>query len=385
MGDPNEVDYPSYENMTDDEYEDVVRSYLWPNQLESLFVGIFCVVFLVGVIGNTLVVMVVISKRTMWSSMNIVLANLACADLLVLLFCLPPTVINDVTKTFWFSNVACKSIIFFQNTSVYVSIQSLVFISFERWRAITYPLKRPIRATRKVIAGTWVLSIVLSLPEPITLNLQPANFTKENFTTTWGTRCMETWSADFERRYQVFMFLVFYLMPLLLISYLCFHMRNTLRSSELKIGKLQLAHRRKAIRMLIAVVAVFAFSYLPVHWYHLKSAFEKGREEEEVEEEEIDMNWIALSKLTPRFFSYSSSCLNPILYNFMCGRFRKEFARVVFCRPVKGRDNTLRYTTQRLHRQNNGLFNGRALCSSIGHGTLVKSTLSSSMDSLTKA
>lgn len=46
--------------------------------------------------------------------MNFFLANLAVSDLLVLLVCLPPTVVNDITKTFWFSSNVCKAIVFFQ-------------------------------------------------------------------------------------------------------------------------------------------------------------------------------------------------------------------------------------------------------------------------------
>lgn len=49
-----------------------------------------------------------------WTSMNWFLTNLALSDLLVLTVCLTPTVINDITKTFWFSAAFCKAILFFQ-------------------------------------------------------------------------------------------------------------------------------------------------------------------------------------------------------------------------------------------------------------------------------
>ena len=49
--------------------------------------------------------------------MNILLVNLAVADILILLVCLPTTVVNDVTKTFWFGEAACKGIIALQVSS----------------------------------------------------------------------------------------------------------------------------------------------------------------------------------------------------------------------------------------------------------------------------
>lgn len=322
------ADYEDYEydeaNLTDAEYEDLVRATLWPQTVEKTFVVILLCMMVVGVIGNTLVVVVVISKRSMWSQMNIFLTNLACADLLILIFCLPPTVINDVTKTFWFSELFCKSILFFQNTSVYVSILSLMFITFERWRAITCPLKSPLQATRFIVVGTWVVAMIMSSPEPYTLHLKSAEFRRPNFSSTWGTRCIASWSSETEQQYQIVLTLCAYLSPLLFISILCLNMSRTLNKCELTIGKRQLANRKKAVRMLIAVVCVFALSYLPVHLHNIAATFDLlGRD--------TDINWIYVRKLLPRVFSYSSSCLNPVLYNFMCSRFRKEFARVVCC------------------------------------------------------
>ncbi|CAI4223172.1 unnamed protein product [Auanema sp. JU1783] len=260
--------------------------------------------------------------------MNIFLTNLACADLLILLFCLPPTVLNDVTKTFWLSTFFCKSMIFIQNTSVYVSIISLVFITFERWRAITCPLKRPVKSTRYVIAGTWIISLLLSLPEPVTVQLQYAEFDRQSFRTTWGTQCRETWSASFQRNYQIVQALLSYFFPLMFIICLCFKMTKTLNYCQLSMGRRQVMYRRKAVRMLIAVVCLFAISYLPVHLYNISLAFELLTTEASEE-------WIAFRKLIPRVFSYSSSCLNPVLYNFMCESFRSSFAQVMFCRKGK--------------------------------------------------
>ncbi|GMT00641.1 hypothetical protein PENTCL1PPCAC_22815, partial [Pristionchus entomophagus] len=133
------------------------------------------------------------------TSMNVLLMNLAVADLIILLICLPTTVLTDVTKTFWFGLIPCKGIVFVQNTGVYVSVLTLTYISYERWKAVTDPLDISVANKRIVIPVIWVFAMILSTPEPFTLQIEPATFDKPNFTTTWGTQCRVSWSMEVEK------------------------------------------------------------------------------------------------------------------------------------------------------------------------------------------
>jgi hypothetical protein len=59
---------------------------------------------------------------------NMFIMNLAAADLLVLVFCLPATVIQDVTKTWFFGLILCKFVnyiqvlFFISNISIHLMI-----------------------------------------------------------------------------------------------------------------------------------------------------------------------------------------------------------------------------------------------------------------------
>uniref|UniRef100_A0A915LIK7 G-protein coupled receptors family 1 profile domain-containing protein n=1 Tax=Meloidogyne javanica TaxID=6303 RepID=A0A915LIK7_MELJA len=108
-------DDDSYLNeLTDEEYIDFVADFLKPTPIEWVFVVLFFILMVVGICGNCLVVYVVSRNKHMWTSMNLFLTNLALSDLLVLVFCLPPTVLNDITKTFWLSEGFCKAMLFVQ-------------------------------------------------------------------------------------------------------------------------------------------------------------------------------------------------------------------------------------------------------------------------------
>ena len=72
------------------------------------FIVLFLVVFIVGLGGNCLVCFAVWRNPRMRSATNIFLVNLAVADLLVVLICLPPTAAEDFFG-FWHLGVEmCK-------------------------------------------------------------------------------------------------------------------------------------------------------------------------------------------------------------------------------------------------------------------------------------
>ena len=47
---------------------------------------------------------------------NIFIVNLALADILVMLFCAPPSIIWDVTNTWIFGSLMCRIVIYIQVT-----------------------------------------------------------------------------------------------------------------------------------------------------------------------------------------------------------------------------------------------------------------------------
>lgn len=74
--------------------------------LATLF---YVVIFLVGIIGNSLVIAVVIYGRNIRNAVNMYLINLCVADLLVMVVCMPPVLVELHTKDVWyFGEAMCK-------------------------------------------------------------------------------------------------------------------------------------------------------------------------------------------------------------------------------------------------------------------------------------
>lgn len=291
-------------------------------------------------VGNALVCIAVYTNHTMRTVTNIFIVNLAVADFFVILFCLPPTVVWDVTETWFMGKAMCKVVIYFQTVSVTVSVLTLTFISIDRWYAICFPLRykpRPERAWRS-IAVIWLIGFLSDLPEFLVLTTRRK---KLRFGFKLFTQCVATWDNEKEKTFYIVKFVFLYSLPLLFMTVAYFQIVRVLWRSDTIPGHResrtqpcglhgtrttlncvgntstmgQLRARRKAAKMLVAVVLMFAGCYFPVHMLNVaRYTFDIGQSD-----------IVAVLSLFSHWLCYANSAVNPVIYNFMSGKFRREF------------------------------------------------------------
>ncbi|XP_063897609.1 orexin/Hypocretin receptor type 1 [Helicoverpa armigera] len=351
------VGEPEYCNLTRQQYYDMLIEYIFPQPYEWVLIATHAIVFVIGLIGNALVCIAVYRNHSMRTVTNYFIVNLAVADFMVILICLPPTVLWDVTQTWFFGTAMCRIVLYFQSVSVTVSVLTLTFISVDRWYAICFPLKFKSTTGRAktAILIIWLLSLLFNVPEFVVLQVQMKLQLRYN--AQFFMQCTPTWSDDSDLKWHIIKALFLYTFPLFLmmIAYcqivrvlwrsdnipghteshtLCTtptghnNCKNWLAANRRTTPSIhtnastegQLRSRRKAAKMLVAVVVMFAVCYFPVHLLSvLRVAYD-------VQQTEV-MTCIALIS---HVMCYANSAVNPLIYNFMSGKFRREFHRSYF-------------------------------------------------------
>lgn len=98
--------------ISDDDYLDVIEAHVFPKPWEWVLVALYSITFVVGLTGNSLVCFAVWRNKTMRTVTNIFIVNLAVGDLTVILLCLTPTLVVDVSETWFLGYVMCKIVLF---------------------------------------------------------------------------------------------------------------------------------------------------------------------------------------------------------------------------------------------------------------------------------
>ena len=89
-------------------------------------------IVIIGLVGNSLVIGVVLMRKHMRNTTNILIINLAVADLLFIVFCVPFTAISYSLPSWPFGTVVCKLYQYSLNVSAYASVYTLVLMSMDR-------------------------------------------------------------------------------------------------------------------------------------------------------------------------------------------------------------------------------------------------------------
>ncbi|KAK1797131.1 hypothetical protein P4O66_008520, partial [Electrophorus voltai] len=348
---------------------------------------LYCLIFLLSVLGNSLIIAVLVRNRRMRTVTNLFLLSLAVSDLMLCVFCMPFTLIPNLMENFVFGSGICKVATYFMGISVSVSTFNLVAISLERYSAICNPLTSRTWQTKshaaKVITATWLLSFLLMLPYPIFNTLVP--YRRTNNST--GNMCRLHWPSDIiQQSWYVFLLLILFLVPgiVIMTAYglisvelyrgIKFEIANrkSNRERESSTGSLKpsdsdgcylqpskrkrleapsphqalaggssseakpklnrvcsssptanLVAKKRVIRMLLVIVVLFFLCWTPVFAVNAWRAFDKNSANRLLSGAPI--SFIHL-------LSYTSACVNPIIYCFMNKRFRQGMLATFTCR-----------------------------------------------------
>ncbi|XP_077299242.1 allatostatin-A receptor-like [Arctopsyche grandis] len=279
---------------------------------------------LAGLIGNALVVAVVAWNPGMRSTTNLLIINLAVADLLFVVFCVPFTATDYVLTRWPFGDVWCKVVQYLIVVTAHASIYTLVLMSLDRYLAVVHPVaSMGIRTESNAfiaIALAWMLIVSSALPVAICHGEQHYDHKGR----TQSSCVFLESSLCYRPFFQVSFFLSSYAVPLLLICVLYVRLLARLwrnapgqrLSAESRKGK------RRVTRMVLVVVAAFAVCWLPIHVILVLKSLGKY---------EITQATVA-AQIAAHVLAYTSSCVNPLLYAFLSEHFRRAFRRAC-CGP----------------------------------------------------
>lgn len=129
-----------------------------------LFYGMVCVV---GLVGNTLVIHVIVHYTTNESVTNIYILNLAIADELFMLG-LPFLAVQNALLSWPFGSLMCRVVMTVDAINQFTSIFCLTVMSVDRYLAVVHPIRsfwwrRP-RVAKAISSTVWAGSFVVVLP-----------------------------------------------------------------------------------------------------------------------------------------------------------------------------------------------------------------------------
>ncbi|XP_026524736.1 endothelin receptor type B [Notechis scutatus] len=297
---------------------------------------IACLVFVLGIIGNSTLLRIIYKNKCMRNGPNILIASLALGDLLLILIDIPINLYKLHAEKWPFGVELCKLFPFFQKTSVGIIVLSLCALSIDRYRAVaSWSRIKGIgvpKWTAIEIVLIWVVSFVLAIPEAIGFDIVSIPYKGEKLSTCLLNPHQE---SSFMKFYQVakdwWIFSFYFCFPLLITA--LFYTLMTCEMLRKKSG-MQIAlndhlkQRREVAKTVFCLVVVFALCWLPLYLSSiLKFALYDPHSPNRCDLLSflLVMNYIGINMAS------LNSCINPIALYLVSKRFKNCFKSCLCC------------------------------------------------------
>ncbi|XP_035528955.1 C-C chemokine receptor type 5 [Morone saxatilis] len=318
------------ENSTDYEYpEDGYEVCVYQRHGASFLPALYSIFFLLGVLGNSLVIWVIACGVRLRSMTDVCLLNLALADLL--LVCSLPFLAHQARDEWRFGDTMCKMVLGIYHIAFYCGIFFISLMSIDRYLAVVhavYAMRARTRSFGMIAAAvTWVAGFLASFPDLIFLK-ERSNGTHTRFCfpayPNANSQDNSSHNPHFWAVFSLFkMNLLGLFVPLAIMGFCYSQIIWRLLYSQ--------SSKKQAIRLVLMVVAVFFCCWVP---YNIASFF-KALELLHIYTECESSKAIRLALQVTEVIAYSHSCLNPILYVFVGEKFRRHLLRMINRTPCR--------------------------------------------------
>ncbi|KAM9179670.1 type-2 angiotensin II receptor [Mergus octosetaceus] len=288
----------------------------------SLIPAFFSVVFVLGLVGNSMVVAVLCRHSSPKTVANIYIFNLAVADLLCLAT-LPFWATYYSQKYNWlFGSLMCKISSSVLCLNMFASTFFVTCMSVDRYHAIVHPIRSQRRTPQQayfIATVVWSLAGLSSLP---TFYFRDTHYIK-----SLGVKaCIMAFPHENYAKWSVgtaFLKNVFgFFIPLTVITTCYIWIRRHLLKAQ-KFGKNK-QKMDKVLKLVAAVVVAFLICWLPFHILTFLDAL-------------AHMNIINNCDVTGIIdtalpfgicMAFANSCINPLLYCFIGNQFQEKLHRL---------------------------------------------------------
>ncbi|XP_062847662.1 C-C chemokine receptor type 5-like [Trichomycterus rosablanca] len=310
------VDYSTYYNI---DYNDNDTAPCSPSNVkvfgQAFIPVLYSIVFIVGFIGNSLVLCVLVKYHQRSNMTDVGLFNLAVSDLLFLISL--PFWAHAATSEWTLGNIMCHTITALFMLGFYGSIFFMVLMTVDRYAIIVHAQASLFTNHRSVKAGIglsllmWVLSLGASLP---TIIFSQA----KNESGEWTCKPEYPHGSTWRQFSYIELNILGWVLPLSVMVFCYSRIIPILRSIKSQ-------RKHKAVRLILVLVAVFFLFWTPynivifmrfLHYsgYMQKCEWKVGTD--------MAMQWVET-------IAFSHCCINPIIYAFVGQKFRTSVLRIL--------------------------------------------------------
>ncbi|KAE8288461.1 Thyrotropin-releasing hormone receptor [Larimichthys crocea] len=297
---------------------DVWTDYTVEYKVVSVFlVSLICGV---GIVGNVMVILVVLTTKHMRTPTNCYLVSLAAADLMVLTAAGLPNITDALCGQWVFGYVGCLGITYFQYLGINASSCSISAFTVERYIAICHPIKAQFLCTlsraKKIIMLVWALTSVYCVMWL---------FLSDTKKLVYDNVVLLTCAYKVSRSH----YLPIYFTDFAIRKESTKKWKKETGSQGRRMistnssSSTTAASRRQVTKMLAVVVILFALLWMPYRTLVVVNSF--------LDKAYLDTWFLLFCRLC----IYLNSAINPVIYNAMSQKFRAAFKKLCHCGPQR--------------------------------------------------